>query len=239
MSACSSKDSIAMATATPVYSNGTWGSVVGGNLNGVYAPRPVEGVMRTEEYTVENATIELTCPEPGYDPLVLQLGDKTFSRQVPDVSPIWEQWESAGQLPDLTPIPEPEELQLAREMQSALDRLNQSFHDWTAAGWDTGLGYRIPLKWDDPVFVQLKATAQTYQGFLQLGVKSPEDLVPIEDQKGDLQEIPAGVLLAKAFEVELLRQSASERFTRAKAEIARLSKPAEAQAWQPPAWEGV
>ena len=113
-----------MATATPVYSNGTWGSVVGANLNGVYAPRPVEGVLRTEEYTVENATIELTCPEPGYDPLVLQLGNKTFSRQVPDVSPIWAQWEASNLLPSLADVAEPDSVKLPRlktEKQAALD----------------------------------------------------------------------------------------------------------------------
>jgi hypothetical protein len=113
-----------MATATPVYSNGTWGSVVGASLNGVYAPRPVEGVMRPEEYTVQNATIELTCPEPGYDPLVLQLGDKTFSRQVPDVSPIWAEWGANNLLPSLADVAEPDSVKLPRlktEKQAALD----------------------------------------------------------------------------------------------------------------------
>lgn len=215
-----------MPTVTPIYSNEIWGEVIAADVDGVIV-RPGDPGQKVEEVR------QITLTRQGCRPLTITL-PLAF-----EGIPPWELLEAAGLLPDLTPIPEPEELQLAREKQAALDRLNQSFSDWTAAGWDTGLGYRIPLKWDDPVFVQLKATAQTYQGFLQLGVKSPEDLVPIEDQQGDLQEIPAGVLLAKAFEVELLRQSASERFTRAKAEIARLSTPAEAQDWQPPAWEST
>lgn len=136
--------------ATPVYSNGTWGDVVGANLNGVYAPRPVEGVLRTETYTVENATIELTCPEPGYDPQILQLGDKVFTRQVPDVSPIWAEWESAGVLPDLTPIPEP--------IESRRERAKSDVDSWwqskAMAGIDVGKG--IVLRGSDDDAIKLR-----------------------------------------------------------------------------------
>jgi len=162
-------------TITAVYSNGTWGSVVGGNLNGVYAPRPVEGVMRTEEYTVENATIELTCPEPGYDPLVLQLGDKTFSRQVPNVSPIWAEWEAAGLLPDLSPIPEPDDVREARE--AAERRLTRLIAPYDFQGRFTDEELVAIQTSADPVLIRARTKIQTITTHVDLDDVETQQLI--------------------------------------------------------------
>ncbi len=209
---------------TRILSQGTWGEVVAVDVDGVVIRRTDRGQIIRKEvtHTFEN---EGCLPET----ITLPISFESI--------PPWQLLEEAGLLPDLTPIPEPEELQLARERQAALDRLHQSFNEWTAAGWNTGLGFRVPLDWTSPILQQLRETASTYQQLIMQGAKSISDVIPIKDMNGTVQMVTAGYLLAKAGELTLLRQNAVDRFTLAESEIAAIESIEVAQAWQPPAWE--
>jgi len=215
-----------MTTVTPIYSRGIWGSVVAVEVDGVIV-RPGDRGQAVREEVTHTFEKEGCLPETITLPI--------FFKSIPP----WELLESAGLLPDLTPIPEPEELQLAREKQAALDRLHQSFHDWTAAGWDTGLGFRVPLEWSSPILQQLRETAATYQQLIMQGAKSINDLIPIKEMNGAVQLVTAGSLLAKAGELTLIRQTAVDRYTLAESEIAAIESIEIAQDWQPPAWEST
>lgn len=215
-----------MPTVKPIYSNEIWGEVIAADVDGVIV-RPGDRGQKVEEVR------QITLTREDCRPLTITLPLAFES------IPPWELLESAGLLPDLTPIPEPEELQLAREKQAALDRLHQSFHDWTAAGWDTGLGFRVPLEWSSPILQQLRETAATYQQLIMQGAKSINDLIPIKDMTGAVQLVTAGSLLAKAGELTLIRQTAVDQYTLAESEIAAIESIEIAQDWQPPAWEST
>ena len=100
-----------MATATPVYSNGTWGSVVAVVHNGETITPENPGQVITEDR-------QTTYEKEGCLPVTV-----TNRVSFESIKP-WDVLEAAGLLPDLTPIPEPDEVKLTRlktEKQAALD----------------------------------------------------------------------------------------------------------------------
>jgi hypothetical protein len=97
--------------ATPVYSNGTWGSVVAVVHEGETITPETVGEVITEDR-------QTTFEKEGCLPVTV-----TNRVSFEAIKP-WDVLEAAGLLPDLTPIPEPDEVKLVRlkaEKQAALD----------------------------------------------------------------------------------------------------------------------
>ena len=128
--------------ATPVYDNGTWGSVLGVYHNGTVYERPVPGLV---EYRLPRGSVEVSipCPDrPDHPPLVITLDRSVWPAimvQSDDarVAPAWASLVQAAviTLELLADVPEPEEEVFARNKAAKFNQLADWFTSLESAGW--------------------------------------------------------------------------------------------------------
>lgn len=160
-------------------SNTTWGRVLSlrDDQTNEVAPRPsgkTKTLTHTEDVTV---TISPTDPEAAqlFAPMTISLGQKTWSRQVTDVDPLWQQWLDAELVTEelLADVPEPDADILARAKTAKITAIDQWLVTQDESGIDVG-GYS--LKSDANAATQL----QVYLSTLTPGV----DTILVSDVKG-------------------------------------------------------
>lgn len=161
-------------------SNGTWGRVlsVRDTETNQVAPRPIAGRTKTLTHT-EDVTVDISPTDPEaaqlFAPMTLQLGSKTWSRQIPDVDPLWQEWLDADRITEelLADVAEPEADILARAKTAKISAIDQWLTEQDATGIDVG-GYT--LKSDANAATQL----QVYLSTLTPGV----DTILVSDVQG-------------------------------------------------------
>lgn len=186
--------------------NGTWGRVLSlrDDQTNQVAPRP-SGKTNTLTHT-EDVTIEVTPTDPqaakDFAPMPLKLGSKTWSRTIPDIDPLWQQWDDAGFItPELlADVAEPEADILARAKAAKIAAIDQWLTEQDAAGIDVG-GYT--LKSDANAATQL----QVYLSTLTPGV----DTILVSDVQGTPHIVAWEALgeLSTTFKVEFNRRRES------------------------------
>lgn len=146
-------------------SNGTWGRVLSlrDDQTNQVAPRPIAGRTKTLTHT-EDVTIEVTPTDPqaakDFAPMTLKLGSKTWSRSIPDVDPLWQEWLDAERITAelLADVLEPEADILARAKAAKIAAIDQWLTEQDTAGIDVG-GYT--LKSDANAATQLQVYLST------------------------------------------------------------------------------
>jgi hypothetical protein len=151
-----------MAKATPVYSNGTWGSVVAVIYNGeTITPETVGEVI------YENR--EVTHTKDGCYPVT-----QTLTVAFQSIKP-WDVLEAAGLLPDLMPIPEPEEVREARE--AAERRLTRLIAPYDFQNRFTDAELVAIQTSADPVLIRARTKIQTIITHVDLDELETQQLV--------------------------------------------------------------
>lgn len=161
-------------------SNSTWGRVLSlrDDQTNEVAPRPIAGRTKTLTHT-EEVTIEVSPTDPqaakDFAPMTLRLGSKTWSRSIPDVDPLWQEWLDADRITEelLADVAEPEADILARAKAAKIAAIDQWLTEQDTAGIDVG-GYT--LKSNANAATQL----QVYLSTLTPGV----DTILVSDVQG-------------------------------------------------------
>jgi len=151
-----------MATATPVYSNGTWGSVVAVVHNGETITRETPGEVITEDR-------QTTFEKEGCLPVTV-----TNRVSFEAVKP-WDVLEAAGLLPDLASIPEPDDVREARE--AAERRLTRLIAPYDFQGRFTDAELVAIQTSADPVLIRARTKIQTIITHVDLDDVETQQLV--------------------------------------------------------------
>lgn len=183
--------------ATPVYSNGTWGEVVAVVYNGETIRPEDAGAVVTEER-------QTTYTKDGCLPVTIT-NRVSFESLKP-----WDVLEAADLLPDLTPIPEPDEVKLPRLKSEKKAALEAAWATRVAAGVSVGgVSYGI-TQGDVSLLTGAFVLAQTAVSTGAISADGPFTLIDISGVPHDytMQALTVAMLTYGQARAELSREYA-------------------------------
>lgn len=161
-----------MTTVTPIYSNGTWGDVVAVDKDGVIITPETEGAVIHEDR-------ETVYEKDGCLPVTVI--NKVFFQAIKP----WDVLEAQNLIPDLTPIPEPDEVRQEREARERRATRLVAPYDFQDRFTDAEL---VAIQTStDPIVIRGRTKIQTITTHIDLDHSETQQLIQYLASVGVIQ----------------------------------------------------